>query len=226
MSLVFGATITGPSLHINGQQAANGSWFNYNPNATPLYSGAIPTMGSGGYLNIQGFGATTGWATIAYNTNFNTWFVCEFDVKKVAITSVCNSTANITDSTGLIVKKACLVYLGFNHSAGVNYCKSNGMSGLYSIGNAVHFNQVSTFLTSRMIALFGGINTCSLHIDGEKAANGTWFNFNPNPTLLFSGAIPSGTGNFMFIYGTPSGWVTTTTTASGGSIIVCEYDLI
>lgn len=80
MTSLFGANVDNTfSKHINGQQVANGTWFNYDPNPVELYSGAVPAYGTGGFLNIEGFGAA-GWKTKAYTNSTTNWFICEFYV--------------------------------------------------------------------------------------------------------------------------------------------------
>lgn len=222
---VFGAISYGAKLHVNGQQAANGTWF--NPNGMPLYSGAIPTSGSGGFLNVEGFG-TSGWATKSYGKTNGANTVCEFDVLKVPLTSICNGIANITDSNGQLSKRACFMCVNVNSSTRVDICRSYNMQGLYAISTLEHYNQLNTFLSDRMMAILGFIGNTKVHVDGIQAANGTWFNYNPNPTLVYSGAIPqSGSGEFLGMNGTSSGFVPTSFSSSTQPYwVVCEYDVV
>jgi hypothetical protein len=72
----------GPRFIVDGIQAANGSWFVYNPNPTPLYSGAFPPTGAAGYTYMHFIGVSPQNTFMPLNNiaAFSSWFACEFDV--------------------------------------------------------------------------------------------------------------------------------------------------
>jgi hypothetical protein len=71
-------TFNNYQLYIDGVQAGNTTWYNYNPTATLLATTAIPSTGSGGFLKIQGSNGPV-FSTISALSSGNSWFVCEFE---------------------------------------------------------------------------------------------------------------------------------------------------
>lgn len=150
----------------------------------------------------------------------STTFFCEFMVTE-AKSYGCRLNANITDSTGKVVKKVCHIQRDYLLADASALCLSNGMSGLFSIRNADEFNSLQTVLST-----YQNTSNMKCWIDGTKSANGSWFNSYPDPIPIYSGAIPaSGTGtNLVLNFGTnPFG--TSVANATAVVSVLCEYDV-
>lgn len=139
-------------------------------------------------------------------------------------TTVCNNIYNVV-SSGVTVKKICEVTRSYDYPTSSAYCRNNSMQ-LYAIRNAVEFIALKTFMETS----YGATASSNTHtgLNGQQAANGTWFNFNPTSSLLYSGAIPTGgTGTFLNIQGNgAAGWGTIGRPASFASWFVCEFDVV
>lgn len=66
----------GSTFKINGNQAANGTWFVYNPTAKPLFSTAIPSSVAGTCLQFRRDVVPS--RTIGVPCNTGSYIICEY----------------------------------------------------------------------------------------------------------------------------------------------------
>lgn len=132
--------------------------------------------------------AISGGQFVSTSCSDSTSFFCEFS-QTVAKSQSCRMKYNITNADGSIAKKLCLIARPLDWADVSKLCRSTGLDGIFAIRNVDEYNSLNATLLSYQPA------NSSYWIDGVSSANGTWYNYNPDPTPLYSGAIPlSGTG--------------------------------
>lgn len=135
---------------------------------------------------LYGFYYSTGSAELNFTSGFE-GLVCPatYVDPGTPIPSICINTKRLYDSSGVYVKTGCRMGSYLNQTAASASCQSYGMQ-LYSAITAVDYDLLEQF--AAVVFPNGG---AALSVNGIKAANGSWFAYNPTAQPLYS-AINAG----------------------------------
>lgn len=205
---IFSATLW-KHYAISGVQQVDGRWFNRNPLMTPLLKDAIPMH----CLFIEGWSGTLKFHGIPCYRRVSHG-VCEYN-KNTQTSTNCPTKYDVLGPGSVYIKTVCLMQQNVDAITNHQNCKNNGMSGLYTIGNADEAQGIKNYITS-----LGSITGAVFEIGGLGVGPKWYYPDGQNFFIGYPDIVDNGC---LCIEGFPNGFIANFYYCNEANWFVCEF---